>query len=74
MSELGRVIITLGVVLVVCGGLMLLLGRAGIPIGRLPGDIVYRGKNTTFYFPIVSCILISIVLTLISWIFHYFRR
>ena len=74
MNELGRAILILGVVLVVIGGAILLLGRTGIPIGRLQGDITYRGKNTTIYFPIVTCIVISLVLTLVSWIIQHFRR
>ena len=74
MSELGRAIVILGIVLVIVGGAILLLGRTGIPLGRLPGDITYRGKNTTVYFPIVTCIVISIVLTLISWLVQYFRK
>jgi ribose/xylose/arabinose/galactoside ABC-type transport system permease subunit len=74
MSELGRAVLFLGMVLVVIGGAILLLGKAGIPIGRLPGDISYRGKHTTFYFPIVTCIVISVILTLISWLVQHFRR
>jgi hypothetical protein len=74
MSELGRAIVFLGVLLVVVGAVILLLGRTGIPIGRLPGDITYSGKHTTFYFPIVTCIVISVVLSVISWLFQHFRR
>jgi hypothetical protein len=74
MSDLGRAIIFLGIVLIVVGGLVMLLGRTGIPIGRLPGDITYRGKHTTFYFPIVTCIVISIVLSLVSGLIQHFRR
>ena len=74
MNEIGRAILILGIVLVVIGGGILLLGRTGVPIGRLPGDITYRGKNTTIYFPIVTCIVISLVLTVISWIVQHFRR
>lgn len=74
MPELGRTILILGIVLVVAGGAILLLGRTGLPIGRLPGDITYRGKNTTIYFPIVTCVVISVVLTLLSWIFQHFRK
>ena len=74
MSEIGRAVLILGVVLVVVGGLMLLLGRTGLPIGRLPGDITYRGKNTTIYFPIVTCVVISVILSLVSWIIQHFRR
>jgi hypothetical protein len=74
MSELGRAIIYIGIGLVVLGGVILLLGRSGLPIGRLPGDISYRGKNTTFYFPLMTCIILSIVLSLISWIIQHFRK
>jgi hypothetical protein len=74
MSELGRAIIYVGIGLVVIGGVILLLGRTGLPIDRLPGDITYRGKNTTFYFPLMTCIVLSIVLSLISWIIQHFRK
>ncbi len=74
MNDFGRAVIGLGVVLVVIGGAILLIGRAGIPLGRLPGDITYRGKNTTFYFPIVTCIVISVVLSVISWLVQHFRK
>ncbi len=74
MPELGRTILILGIVLVVAGGAIILLGRTGLPIGRLPGDITYRGKNTTVYLPVVTCIVISVVLTLLSWIVQHFRK
>ncbi len=74
MSDIGRTILILGVILVIVGGAILLLGRTGIPIGKLPGDITYRGKNATVYFPIVTCIVISVVLTVVSWIVQHFRR
>jgi len=60
----GRILIAAGIVLVVAGILVTL----GVRIGRLPGDIVVRGKNTVFYFPIVTCILLSIFLTLVMWL------
>jgi hypothetical protein len=44
------------------------MGRTHLPIGRLPGDIVYRGKHTTFYFPLATSILLSVVLTLVLWL------
>lgn len=74
MNDLGRAILILGIVLVFIGGGMLLLGRTGLPIGRLPGDITYRGKHATVYFPVVTCIVLSLVLTVLSWIFNHFRR
>jgi len=46
----------------------MLLGRTGLPLGRLPGDILYRGKNTTFYFPLATSIVISVVLSLVLFL------
>ncbi len=74
MSDFGKVLIVFGLVLVVAGMVMVLAGRAHLPIGRMPGDIVYRGRNTTIYFPIVTCILLSIVLSLVLWLFGRFSR
>ena len=50
------------------GGLILLLGRSGVPFGRLPGDFSYRGKNVSFYFPLGSSILLSILLSLVFYL------
>jgi hypothetical protein len=66
MGGIGRTLIVVGVVLVVMG-LFLAFGR------RMPGDIVWRGKNTTFYFPIVTSIVISVVLSLVLWLIGRFR-
>jgi len=74
MTDIGRMLIILGVALLVIGGIVMLLGRAGLPLGRLPGDIVYRGKNTTFYFPLASCILISVVLSIILSLIGRLKR
>ena len=74
MVELGRMVVILGVVLVVIGGIVMLLGRTGLPLGRLPGDILYRGKNTTFYFPLASSILISVVLSIVLFLIGRMKR
>ena len=58
MAETGRLLVILGVALVVIGGIVMLVGRTGLPLGRLPGDFFYRGKNSAFYFPLASSILI----------------
>jgi len=58
-----------GLALLILGVLVTLGERLPIRLGRLPGDIVVRGKNTTFYFPIVTCLIVSVVLTLVSWLF-----
>ena len=74
MADLGKTLVVFGAIIVVVGAVMLAASRANLPIGRLPGDIVYRGKNTTFYFPIVTCIVLSVVLSLIFWIVGRFQR
>ena len=67
MNDFGKILIGLGALLLVIGVVVVLLGRMNVPIGRLPGDVVYRGKNTTVYFPIVTSIVLSIVLSLIFY-------
>lgn len=66
----GRVLIVSGLVLLALGVLISFGERLPIRLGRLPGDIVIRGKNTAFYFPIVTSLLLSVVLSLILWIFN----
>ena len=73
LSQIGKLILGLGLALVVIGGTLMLAGRMGLPLGRLPGDFVYRGKHTTVYFPLVTCIVISVVLTLILYVISRFR-
>jgi len=72
--DLGRLFIGLGLALLVIGGIIILLGRTGLPLGRLPGDILYRGKNTTFYFPLATSILVSVVLSLVLFLISRFKR
>jgi len=66
----GRALITLGILLVVVGLAVEFGPRLPFRLGRLPGDIYIDGKNTTFYFPIVTCILVSVLLTLVMWLFN----
>lgn len=68
MSTTARMLIATGVVLVLMGILWDVLGRAGF-LGRLPGDILIRKKNITFFFPLATSLLLSGVLSLILWIF-----
>jgi hypothetical protein len=65
MENVGRYLILGGVILILLGGGFYLAGRLGLPLGRLPGDIRIEGTNGSFYFPIVTSILVSIVLTLL---------
>jgi len=74
MSDLGKLLIVLGVVLVVAGTVHVLLARTSLPLGRLPGDIVYRGKNTTFYFPLATSLLVSVVLSIVLYVVGRLRR
>ena len=74
MNDVGKMIIGIGLLLVAVGAIVMLISRTGIPIGRLPGDITYRGKNTVVYFPIVTSIILSVVLSLILWLVNHWRR
>jgi hypothetical protein len=74
MNDLGRLLVALGLVLLVAGGLLLLLGRTDIPLGRLPGDISYKSKNFSVYFPLGTSILLSILLSVVFYLLSRFRR
>ena len=71
---MGKLLIFFGLVLLACGAGLVLLGRTNLPLGRLPGDIVYRGKNSTVYFPLATCILVSVVLTVAMYVIGRLRR
>jgi hypothetical protein len=68
--NIGRTLIIMGLVLVVAGVLVTLGGRLPFRLGRLPGDFVIRGKNSVFYFPLATSILVSIVVSLFFWLFR----
>ncbi len=74
MSDLGRVLVIVGGLLLVLGLVVILAGKINLPIGRLPGDIVVRGKNTTFYFPLMTSIVLSVILSLVVWVVGRMRR
>jgi hypothetical protein len=74
VTEIGKMLLFFGLVLAAIGLALVLLGRTNLPIGRLPGDIVYRGKNTTFYFPLVTSILLSVVLSVIFYVIGKIRH
>jgi ABC-type Na+ efflux pump permease subunit len=73
MQEFGKIIAFFGLILLVLGAIVFLLGRTSLPIGRLPGDIVYRGKNTTFYLPLTTSLLLSVVFSLALYLVNKFR-
>ena len=74
MNDLGRILIGLGAVLLVAGVLMVLLGRTGIPFGRLPGDVAYRGRRFSFFAPLGTSLLLSLLLSFILFLLGRFRR
>jgi hypothetical protein len=74
VADLGKVLVFLGAAIVVVGLVFVLLGRTNLPLGRLPGDIVYRGKNTIFYFPLATSIVISIVLSVLMYVIGKLRK
>ncbi|MGC4052629.1 MAG: DUF2905 domain-containing protein [Paludibaculum sp.] len=65
---MARALMILGAVLFTAGLVVYVAGKLHIPLGRLPGDITVRSKNTTFYFPIVTCLLLSLLYSLALWI------
>ena len=74
MGGLGRVLILAGVVLLALGMVLLLVDCANLPLGRLPGDITYRGKNTVILFPLTTSIILSVVLSLILYFISRMRH
>ena len=74
VRELGRMLLMLGGLLTVVGTFFYFGGKLPFRMGRLPGDIVHKGDHTTFYFPIVSCIVLSVGLSLLFWLISRFRR
>ena len=77
MRELGRTLVFAGAALAIVGALVWMIARAGglpLRLGRLPGDISYQGKHGSFYFPVATCILLSVVLTLILWLVQWLKK
>ena len=74
LRELGRALLILGAVSALAGALLFFGGRLPFRPGRLPGDIIHRGEHTTFYFPIMTCLVISVVLSILFWLFSNLRR
>jgi preprotein translocase subunit SecY len=72
MGDIGRMLVFVGGLLLVIGVVLIFAGKVNLPIG-LPGDIVYRGKNTTFYFPLMTSILLSIILSLVLYFVNRMR-
>jgi hypothetical protein len=74
VTELGKMLLWLGAGIVALGLVLILAGKIALPLGRLPGDIIYRGKNTAFYFPLATSILLSVLLSVALYLLGRFRR
>jgi hypothetical protein len=74
VTDLGKLLVLLGGIVVIVGLGLILIGRTHLPIGRLPGDIIYRGKNTTFYFPLATSIVVSVVLSVLLYVIGRVRK
>jgi Protein of unknown function (DUF2905) len=72
--ESGKVLIIVGVALVVAGVVVMMLGRMHLPLGRLLGDFLYRGKNTTVYFPLMTSVVVSVVLSILLYVVSRWRK
>jgi hypothetical protein len=74
MAPFGKFLIVLGAILAGIGVIVILLSRTNLPLGRLPGDFLYRSKHTTVYFPLATSLLLSVVLSLVVYLINHFRR
>jgi hypothetical protein len=72
MTDLGKIMIVVGIGIAVLGAIVWALGRSGFR--GLPGDVAYQGEHVRVYFPIVSCIVLSVLLTLGMWIWRWINR
>ena len=74
MADLGKMLMALGAAIAALGAVLFVAARVGIPLGRLPGDFAWRGKHASVYFPLGTCILISLFLTLVLYLLSRFHR
>jgi hypothetical protein len=74
VQQLGRLLLSVGAMFIIIGTLFYFSAKLPLRLGRLPGDIIHRGQHGTFYFPLVSCLLISVAVSLILWLVNHFRR
>jgi hypothetical protein len=74
LRETGRLFIFVGAVFIVFGVLLYFGTKLPFRLGQLPGDIVHRTKNGLFYFPVVSCLVVSAIITLLAWLMSLVRK
>lgn len=74
VRELGRALLVFGAVFAGIGALLYFSGKLPFRLGRLPGDISWQGRNGSIYFPVVTCIVLSVTLSALFWLISWFRR
>ena len=74
LRDAGRTLLIAGLILTAAGALLYFSPRLPFRLGRLPGDIIHRGENSTFYFPITTSIVVSVALSFLLWLISQFRR
>jgi uncharacterized membrane protein len=74
MQGLGRLLIFAGFFIAILGVCVLLAQKLGVPLGRLPGDIVWKGKHSSVYFPLATCLLLSVILSVVLYVLNHLRR
>ena len=74
MNDLGKAMIVFGIVMALAGAGLMLAGRMNFSLGRLPGDIVYRGKNSTVYFPLATSVVLSVVISIVLYVVGHWRK
>jgi Protein of unknown function (DUF2905) len=74
MGDLGRMLVWIGGLLLVLGVVLIFAGKMNLPIGRLPGDFTYRGRHTTLYFPLMTSIVLSLLLSLVLYLVNRMGR
>lgn len=74
MGDLGRMLVWVGGLILLFGLVLIVAGKLNLPIGRLPGDFAWRGKNTTVYFPMMTSIILSVILSLVLYFVNRMGR
>ena len=74
LADVGRILLSVGVGIAILGAVLIFAARLGLPLGRLPGDIAYRGKSVSIFAPLGTSLLLSVVLSLLLYLISHFRR
>jgi len=74
LREIGRTLLIFGGILILVGAFFYFGGKLPFRLGKLPGDISYKSEHTAFYFPVVTCLVLSLALSAILWLIKHFRR